>query len=134
MGRRPSVKVKKKQFNRRNGHVLSMLQQTAKNNGLSMLETLATFGRKHYLKPGENYNYALGQLCSKIANGVDPYPKEVPLDVALTLQQYLEIGDTKYTNLVKIILPYIKLPEKNRVRKRKKVLLPKLEDTVNQGT
>ena len=47
---------------------------------------------------------AFGQLCSKIANGVDPFPKEVPLDVALTLKQYLEIGDTKYSNCNPLVL------------------------------
>ena len=92
-------------------------------------------GRSHYGTTGENYNYKKSQIFDKIVKDIDPYQTktDVPVDKALAIQQQTEIGDRKYSNVCRLLKDHCKVPQKNIIRKRKHVIVPKYEDTFNQG-
>ena len=98
-----------------------------------MYELLGTLGRKFYLKGGPDYNFEQGQIFDQVSKGIDPSPKEIPIDLALYTMTSLEIGDSKYHHLSKTLSKYVKFPSKNRVRKRKHKICPLYENSFNQG-
>ena len=92
-------------------------------------------GRSYYGTTGETYDYKKSQIFDKIVKDIDPYETktDVPVDKALAIQQQTEIGDRKYANTCRLLKDHCKLPQKNIIRKRKHVIVPKYEDTFNQG-
>ena len=72
-----------------------------------MYELLGTLGRKFYLKGGPDYNFEQGQIFDQVSKGIDPSPKEIPIDLALYTMTSLEIGDKKYHHLSKTLSKYV---------------------------
>ena len=132
---RPSKKgkVSPDTLDRRLKPILASLVKVCRDSGLEMFEVLGNLGRKFYLTGGPNYDYEQGQIFDQVSKGIDPSPKEVPLDLALFTMTSLEIGDKKYHHLCKVLSKYVKLPSKNWVRQRKHEICPVFENSFNQG-
>ena len=97
---------------------------------------LGIMGRKFFGTTGDNYNYKMSKMFDQIAQGIDPFQElnnEVPVDKGLALQQQTEIGDLKYANICRLLADNCKMPQKNKIRKRKHQLVPKYENVFNQG-
>ena len=114
---------------------LDRLVKFCKKHGFKLYQVLGVMGRSYYGTTGETYDYKKSQIFDKIVKDIDPYETktDVPVDKALAIQQQTEIGDRKYANTCRLLKDHCKLPQKNIIRKRKHVIVPKYEDTFNQG-
>ena len=132
---RPSKKgkISPDTLDRRLQPVLATLAKICEDSKIEMFELLGILGRKFYLKGGPDYNFEQGQIFDQVSKGIDPSPKEIPIDLALYTMTSLEIGDKKYHHLSKTLSNYVKFPSKNRVRQRKHEICPEYENSFNQG-
>ena len=135
-GGRPTKlgKVSPKTLQRRLLPILLKLKKLCAELGLEMYQILGLIGRRFYNTAGKNNNYGLGQMFDQVFAGIDTSRPEVPIDLALFTMVFLQMGDRKYHHLAKTLAKYVRLPPKNRVRKRKHQIVPKYENTRNQGT
>ena len=123
-------------INRRIKPILDKVVAFCQESKFKVNVVLGIMGRKFYGTTGENYNYKMSTMFDQVAQGIDPFQElnnEVSVDKGLAMQQQTEVGDIKYSNICRLLKDNCKMPTKNKIRKRKHKIVPKYEDTFNQG-
>ena len=95
---------------------------------VDMFTLLGIIGKDIFLERSDLYDFKIGTFFKEIAEGKDVLEKRfLTPEQGLFIQEYLQLGKMKYSNLKQFLDQFVHLPGITQVRKLRKSLLPKVE-------
>ena len=93
--------------------------------GLEMDEFLGMVGHYHYNRPGPDNSKTKAKIFKKLEDQEDPYEFDsLPINEAIFVKQYCNLGRRKYSLMRRLFSPYINLPSHEAVAAEENKLTP----------
>ena len=93
--------------------------------GLEMDELLGMVGHYHYNRPGPDNSKTKAKIFKKLEDQEDPYEFDsLPINEAIFVKQYCNLGRRKYSLMRRLFSPYINLPSHEAVAAEENKITP----------